>query len=154
MSDKNSMGRGFGYWLNIFANLAVVAGIIFLAVEVRQNSQMMKAQIRNELAQSAITQIELSMRPDVIAALLRGENRSAEEELLLAFWARALLRGTENSFYQYRVGLYEEEEYAGERQTLQGILGISVIREFWDQSRGEFSREYQALVDSLIAVDR
>ena len=39
MSDSS---RGFGYWLNIFANLAVVGGIVFLGVEKRQNSHMMR----------------------------------------------------------------------------------------------------------------
>lgn len=42
--------RGFGYWLHIVADLTVVGGIVFLGIQIRQNSQMMRAQTRHELA--------------------------------------------------------------------------------------------------------
>ncbi len=32
MSDASRSGHGFGYWLTIFANLAVVGGIILSTV--------------------------------------------------------------------------------------------------------------------------
>ena len=150
--SEGHIDRGFGYWLNIFANLAVVAGIVFLGLELRQNSELMRAQTRNQLAQSAIGQIELGMRPDVLAALSAGENRSPEEDALVGRYVRALLRGVENSFYQYRMGLYEADEYEGERQTLNRLLDDPVFRDYWNTRRDEFSREFQAVVDSLIAT--
>lgn len=59
MTNASSSGRGFDYWLTIFANLAVVGGIIFLGIEVRQNTQMMRAQTRNEISQSIIGFLDL-----------------------------------------------------------------------------------------------
>jgi hypothetical protein len=36
--------------VNTLANLGVIAGIVFLALEINQNSEMMRAQTRNEVA--------------------------------------------------------------------------------------------------------
>ena len=39
-------------WLALLANLGVIAGIVFLAIEVNQNNLLMKSQTRSDIAQS------------------------------------------------------------------------------------------------------
>ncbi len=36
-------------WLTLTANVGVIAGIVFLAVEIRQNTDMMRAQTRSSV---------------------------------------------------------------------------------------------------------
>ena len=69
--SSSTPSRGFGYWLGIFANFAVVGGIIFLGVEVRQNSLMMRAQTRNEIAQTLIEMLASEREPELAGALRR-----------------------------------------------------------------------------------
>ena len=39
---------------SVLANVGVIAGIIFLALELRQNQQLVMAQTRNEIARMGI----------------------------------------------------------------------------------------------------
>jgi len=151
MSDT---GRGFGYWLSIFANLAVVAGIVFLAVEIRQNSEMMKAQIRNDVTQNVFTNLDRAMRPDVIAAGLRqanGEEPMPGDEILLGMMVRSGLRSFENSRYQHSVGLFDAAEYRAIIAFFDSFLDDPFAVKFWNENREQFSEGLWPVVDSLIA---
>ena len=152
MSDANNSGRNFSHRLGIFANFAVVGGIIFLGVEIRQNSQMMKAQIRSDLTQSVIAQIEIGMRPEVAAAQLRranGEDALPEDQYFLDSYVRALLRGWENSFYQYRMGLFDRAEYEADLRVLEAVMQTALYVNFWDRYGGQFSDEFRQTVEGL-----
>ena len=152
MSDANNSGRHFSHRLGIFANFAVVGGIIFLGVEIRQNSQMMKAQIRSDLTQSVIAQIEIGMRPEVAAAQLRranGEDALPEDQYFLDSYVRALLRGWENSFYQYRMGLFDRAEYEADLRVLEAVMQTALYVNFWDRYGGQFSDEFRQTVEGL-----
>jgi hypothetical protein len=155
MSD--TFGRGFGYCLSIFANLAVVAGIVFLGVEIRQNSEMMKAQIRNDITQNIFANADRSMRPDVIAAQLRQRNREEllpEDEIVLDMMVRSGLRSFENSRYQYSIGLFDEAEYRGIVSFFESILDDPFAVKFWNENRDQFSEGFWPVVDSLIDANR
>jgi hypothetical protein len=76
MSDGH-IERGFGYWLSIFANLAVVAGIVFLGVEIRQNSEMMKAQIRNDITQNVFANVDRSPDLTIIPSTISSSGKSS-----------------------------------------------------------------------------
>ena len=41
-------------WLSLGANVAVVIGIVFLAIEIRQNTEMTRAQITQSRAETSI----------------------------------------------------------------------------------------------------
>lgn len=64
-------------WLQILANIGVVAGLVFLGLQLRQNSRMMAAQTRNELTQSVITLIQMESDPRVVAAYLKRDAGTA-----------------------------------------------------------------------------
>ena len=64
-----------GQTISILANLGVIAGIVFLAVELRQNNSLMAAQARfNQLSAQAETHIILAENPDLAWALVRANN--------------------------------------------------------------------------------
>ena len=154
MSEATNSGRGFGHWLGIFANLAVVGGIIFLGIKVRQNSEMMRAQVRNDITQNVFAQLDRAMRPEVIAAQLRrmnGEEPHPEDEILLGLMARSGFRSLENSRYQYSVGLFDEAEYRAIVAFFDSYVGDPFVARWWSQNREQFSEGLWHVVDSLIA---
>ena len=73
-----------GQTLTILANVGVIAGIAFLAVELRQNNEMMRAQTRGELSRDSVDQIRLNVNDPVFADVLlrgdRGEELSEVEQ--------------------------------------------------------------------------
>jgi hypothetical protein len=154
MSDTNGSGRGFGYWLNIFANLAVVAGIVFLAVELRQNSTMMRAQVRNEITQNVFNATDRTLHPDVIAArmrILNGEEPLPRDAYVLNAVTRGVFRILENTDYQYRLGLFDESENQANLVFVEAYVRDSSRVEWWRQNREQFSESFRGIIDSLIA---
>ena len=77
-------------WLTLAANLAVLAGIIFLAIEISQNTDMMRTQINQSRAELAMIEAESMYNSDYIPALMtkirQGDEISAEDSR--AAWTR------------------------------------------------------------------
>lgn len=155
MSDSS---RGFGYWLNIFANLAVVGGIVFLGVELRQNSQMMRAQVRNDITQNIFGSADRVLTPEVLAAYERamnGDEPLTTDAVVFGAVARATFRSFENTVYQYHMGLFDESEYRANlafmESYVQDTVGIDRAA-WWQDNRVQFSDGLRQVIDSLIAL--
>jgi hypothetical protein len=158
MSDTNGSGRGFGYWLNIFANLAVVAGIVFLGMELRQNSQVMRAQVRNDITQNIFGSADRALTPEVVAAYERamtGDEPRATDEYVFGLVTRATFRSFENTQYQYGMGLFDESEYRANLAFMESYLrdttGIDRTA-WWQENRMQFSEGLRQVIDSLVAL--
>lgn len=159
MSDASTSGRGFGYWLNIFANIAVVGGIVFLGIEIRQNSDMMTAQTRNELAAGSVELLTFAINDaDFVNTILRGhrgEDLSDIEQYQYRQRTNAWFRYWENVHYQYRNGLYDEIEYGVQREAIRGALFASVgFATYWCARRSLYSPEFVEEIDGLLATYR
>ena len=50
MKNKEELDR----WLAALANVGMIAGIVFLAVEIRQNTEMVQSQTRDSITEKQI----------------------------------------------------------------------------------------------------
>lgn len=112
-------------WLTLAANVAVVAGIFFLALELSQNSRMMHAQTRNAIT-AAILDFQFSAESSGLREVARRANEdvsdlTAEELQQLAQLYVSNLRLWENIHYQYRNGVFDEDEFAAERNSWRAV---------------------------------
>jgi uncharacterized protein (TIGR02246 family) len=83
--------------IQILANVGVIAGIVFLAVELRQNNETLRAQVRLERAQTRTEGLtELANNPDLIRARLKdssgAELTPEERHVIDAQWETVLTR--------------------------------------------------------------
>lgn len=86
-------------WLTLVANLAVVAGIVFLAVETDQNTQMMRA-----TAVQASTDVA---RQQILYIAELAENKSDRD-----FWInRSGVIGMQGLYRQWKMGVLPDEEW-------------------------------------------
>ena len=84
-----------GQTASILANLGVIAGIIFLAVEIRQNNILLAAQARSDLAnrRTGFAEIVISS-PDIAEILVKkaaNERLTPAEELRFRQIGRRML---------------------------------------------------------------
>ena len=104
-----------GQALSLFANIGVIAGILLLVYELGQNRQMTEAQIRSASADQLTNILFQDVNtPEMVDVLLKaesGEPLTRREELLFTRRQSAFWRFRENVHYQYRNGLYDENEY-------------------------------------------
>ena len=142
-------------WLTLGANLGVLVGIILLIVELNQNREMMRAQIRNDIATQEVQRMENIISNAEIADLLvrdqNGDQLSPGEEMRIRFRRYSSFRSWENVHYQYKLGLFDEAEYMGSRESWQSIMSNrrSYVRH-WCEFRLQTSVDFRTELDSLL----
>jgi hypothetical protein len=145
-----------GDWLTVLANLAVVAGIIFVAVEVRQNTQMMQAQINQSRTESAMSEQQALFNSDYMPAILvkvgRGEDLTPDEMVRFEPYLRGFSRNMDNQLWQHRNGLLGENIPRSVRDAVRTVIGGSAVAmEVWDRQKVGFTDEYVTFVEEAIA---
>ena len=143
-------------WLTLAANLAVLAGIIFLVIEISQNTDMMRAQINQSRAELAMNEAESLYNSDYIPSLLtkirQGDDVSAEERERYSHLFRAFNRNWDNQLRQYREGFLDQNIPRSIRSAVNTeIVTIDLARELWEQTKQSYSDEYIAFVDRILA---
>ena len=131
----------------------MIAGLLFLAYELKQNTDMMAAQTRSELSQSIITLLEMERHPDLVSAYLKrgtGEALSPREAFFLDNMANATLRHWENTYYQYQAGLFDDEEFEADFQIWREAMSDPSYSEHWRTRRHTYSREFRGVMDRLV----
>ena len=140
-------------WLLLVANIGVLFGIVLLAYELRQNSLAVEAQTRSSIAGDTADalwrQIEHDGLSVALRKLVRGEQLDADEDWLLARHAHITFRRWENIYYQYRVGLYDEEEFAAQAANWKRLAHASLLRPYWADMRDAYSTDFVELVDGF-----
>ena len=142
-------------WLTLVANIGVIVGIIFLAVEINQSTLQTQLQTSSSF-QNTFTSVELNLvaNNDLLDALLKsqkGEGLSEVDQLRVLVFYRAVLRGYQNSFYQSRTGVIDPAVWEGERNQMKQSFGFDEgMVSYWLQNRSLYSPEFNDLISSLI----
>jgi hypothetical protein len=127
-------------WLTLAANVGVIAGIVFLAIEIRQNSDAVRAQTRTQLSEQVMELLSVNMNDQEYASvLMRGNN---VEELSpveqYQYWRHrsAWLAHWINVAYQYEMGMYDESEFALQASTIRAHMEIFPgLKVHWCENR-------------------
>jgi hypothetical protein len=145
-------------WLSLTANVGVLLGIIFLAVEIQQNTNMMQAQTSESITDKQLNwYLETGTDPYSSDILVRGGavkdlNSVLDPQEINSYFllVNALFRIWENEIYQYKRGLYSEEEFLPRieswRYQYNRNPGMSYV---WEANQPAFSRALVELVESF-----
>lgn len=150
-------GRRVSRWLALAANLGALAGILLIVVQLRQNRDLMRAQVRHELTAGIVELLNVPAADSQLASVLRrgalGEPLTPDEQFQFELRSNALLRYWEDVHYQYRQGLYDEVEYAAQKdawaRTMARSVGLAV---YWCAVRDVYSPRFRAELDGLPAA--
>lgn len=139
------------HWLSIVANIGVIASVIFLAIEVNQNTQTNRAQALQEFhrdMRDSLLNADPTMA-DIIHRVYACEPVSIVElNLRRLYWER-LIRTYENQWYQSQQGLIDEGIYKGYQSYWRITVGWG-DRDWWPPAAGEFHPEFvRAMSDYL-----
>ncbi len=146
-------------WLTIGANLGVLIGLLLLVAELAQNRDMMRAQIRHELATGIVDLLQTpasnAQLADVLFRASSGGELTSNELFQFELRTNALLRYWEDVHYQYRVGLYDDSEFERQREAWKASLARSNLAvDYWCRVRLLYSPEFSREIDGLLADDR
>ncbi len=139
--------------LTLAANLGVIVGIVFLAVEISQNTDMMRAQTRSSETASIMTLLEMERHPHVVSGYLKqnsGQDLTNEEIYFLENQANATIRQWENSFYQYQAGLFDEAEYAAAMEFVRLAMLEENMADHWAKRQLMYSKAFRDHINSVL----
>ncbi len=140
--------------------LAVVLSLVFVGLEMRQNTNMMQAQIRNSMSENTMEYLGWSATSESLANAISEARLSGPEELSpsqrwqIRTWAGAQIREWENSFYQNKLGLFTEAEFLARKtiwnQRLTKDPTRAVYQDLWSEFADTFAPDFRAEIDQII----
>lgn len=142
-------------WLRLVPDVALVAGIIFLAVEIRQNTEAVVAASSTALTDQSVQFFSAGLDNQVVARALYKQGVGKELDGLETAQLMRLqylnFRVFENAFLQYRRGYYERTEWDRYSKIIaRNLRNHPIAKAMWEQNRGEgFTPEFEREVDSL-----
>jgi hypothetical protein len=145
-------------WLTLGANIGVLIGIILLVIELDQNREMIRAQTRNDISHQLWDHLGMVANNSQLASVKRraeaGEELSEDETLQQFLLFTANKRLWENIHYQYRQGMFDEEEFEAERTAWRYLINKDkTFARNWCPTRGNYSPAFVAELESLLNED-
>jgi len=143
-------------WLTLLANIGVIAGIVFLGIEIRQNSDMIRAQTRGDITEKQLTLFEwFAASPENIRVRTAGDRLALEpdspEAAQYGWMVAGNFRLWENEWYQYQQGLFETDEFEPRIAIWRTMINeMPGMRLYWSYQSSAYSPEFRELIDSLI----
>jgi len=148
--DSDRLNR----WMTLGANIGVLAGIIFLAFELRQNTVATQLEASSNF-QDSFSEIELFIAGSPgFAELLKkgreGEEISAADELRLWVFYGNILRQWQFTHFMYLSGALNEDIWQANQVRLTQIISEDRgLFDHWQTNKLQFSPAFNEMVKSM-----
>ena len=142
-------------WLTFGSNIGVIVGIIFLAIEVSQNTTQTKLQTTNDYL-GTFVDIELSMAAnnELLAALVSSQQSQELSEIDKArvqLIHRTIFRHWQTAYYQNKTGLLDPAIWEAEKNQIKQTFGFDPgVEKYWRANLALYTPEYNAMIERLI----
>ncbi len=151
LQDLGGIGEFIG-------GIAVVISLVYLAVQIRQNTKSVRTATYQAILDSSRSDTELLLVHPHLERVYRVGRRNPEklnddERPLFRMLVAQLLLSSESLFLQHQQGAIDSDYWQRRQQTLRGLLSQPGVRQWW-AARGT-PREYydpgfRELVDSIL----
>ena len=150
---------GLADWANvaeICAATGVIISLIFVGLQLQSNTEATEAATREAINQKDMEYLSLRLDSSVLATatakLDNGEVLSTLEDSQLVHQEYVNFISFEHSFYQYRKGILEPEEWLRH----ENIVRLQIERsrhaqKMWERKRNTFTTQFQELVDPFVS---
>lgn len=151
LSDLGNLGE-------LVSAVAVVVSLVYLAVQVSQNTRMMKVSTHHALntAYNAL-HIAYGTDPAVSSLLDRGSEDytrlDRDERLRYALLMRASFGLHSDMFLQHRERLVSEEEWASQCRAIARALAAPGARAWWERSAEIFPEPFREEIARILAAE-
>ncbi len=147
-------GIDLGQTFQILANIGVIAGIIFLAVELRQNNEQLRLQsyqawvAANMELNMAI--IDPSLSPIFDLGLNDSANLTKQTYISYAMWHMGIMQMAQATDFLYRAGSLDHDLWKSEINRAAGILTLPGVRQWWDAGgKTQLTPQFVDMIESV-----
>ena len=147
------------YFSQNVAVVGIFASLIFVGLQIRQNTKAIKATSHHAITDSfnAINNLVLSdpkvartWRLAVMGTTKELEALDEEERISVNFMLLANFRIFETLYYQYRNGTLDKKLFDAELKTLKWAVSQPGFLAWWPLNPISLSDEFRAFIDGLI----
>jgi len=149
------MKVGLGQTITTLANLGVIAGIVFLAYELRQNTQAVQlASAESYLSGGSALDLRIAQDAELASLLIRAsgpEPLTEVEELRLERFNYATLRQWETAHYLYSIGALDPSMWSAYRQEIKKIiLRTPNLIAYWRDNNPSFTPGFGMEIEIIL----
>ncbi|UCC24534.1 MAG: hypothetical protein JSU98_12440 [Gemmatimonadales bacterium] len=145
MDDSKTIARRLS---GAAAALGVMGSLVFVAIEVQQNTEAVRGATLQAVAQQSMdlvmAGVENADLREAFSVATRGEPLSPEQERVLNWFFQAKLRADENRFRQVQIGILDESTFG--QLSSNAAYRLPYFAEFWARSGPTFAEDFQRLV--------
>jgi len=146
----------FENWVNVAASIGVLLGILFLGLEISQNTEMMRSQARDAITDKQMMFSEwVTTEPEMAAAIVaasQGLDKMSPEHLVMySYFMAGVWREWENSYYQFEQGLFDIAEFEPRMVRWHSQMQSRAARTLWTTNKEWYAPGFRARVDAMVA---
>ena len=140
----------------IMGGLAVIVGLIFVGLELRQNTLMQRVTATQTLVVDYENAVDLLAKDAESACIyVRGNNgldnlTGIEQYRFFVMWFH-LLRAAEQLHYYSLEGMVDQRIWRGFQRQLDEVVRYPGVQQYWEMRRDWYSDEFQMFIDQIFA---
>lgn len=141
--------------ISLAANVVTVTGLVIVVLQLYESQRMTRAQTRHELSSTIVTILsDTANNPQLASVIYRGSKGiplTPIEQFQFEARSNALLRYWEDVHYQFRMGLYDKEEFDRHRDAWAATIRQSKgFVEYWCRVRQLYSPAFANEMNRLL----
>ena len=133
----------------IIGLLLVVASLIYVGRQLRQNTEMIRAESRNSIQQNHQQEILIQATMPEIWRGFTGEELS-DEGVKVNMWLTSSLRSREYEWIQHRNGALDSDSWNAFEKAIPLVLSSELSRSWWAATRNIYDTDFADMVDELL----
>jgi hypothetical protein len=142
--------------VQILSGLGVIASLIYVAVQIRNNARAVRAAAYQQLSTSiALPWAELGRNQEHSDFVLKCCNHfsalTLEEKVRFQFNLMGYMRGYENGWFQYRIGTLKQADWLPIAADLESVFATPGNRAMWPLIKNRSNADFAAYVDAIAA---
>lgn len=136
----------------IVSSVAILVTLVYLTIEINQNTSAMNAQTRQAVLDAAQFELQMTVeRPQILRNITGSHSLTEEEQIQIDSLLTLTLRAREFSWLQFQDGTIDELQWNTEYAVLKSLLDSDRSRLWWNNlGRYVFGGEFVEFVDQTL----
>ena len=139
--------------LQTLGPFTVLVTVYFLVTELREQNKVARANARQNIADSHQRLALAGLQKELVTIKVKLRNNeplSNEEESMYITHFSAIVRARQNQFYQYSIGMLDEDEWNSMVSSLKTLFNDEKNIEVWGFMAPTFPKDFVDFVDEKI----
>ena len=141
--------------LQILGGIGVIASMIYVAIQIRNNGRATRAATFQQLSSSmANGWLTMASNPEMVSLMLRGsddfDSLNRVEKARMRFFIMGYARNFENAFFQHEIGTLKNKDWVGISADIHILFSMPGATKIWKLVKNRSSPEFQTYIDAIV----